>query len=494
MTLGINTNIASLSAQRALANTQSDSATAMQRLSTGLRVNSAKDDAAGLAVSNALTSQIKGLNQANRNANDAVSMLQTAEGGLQAVTDSLQRMRELAVQAASDSISDIERDYLDVEFQQLITEIDRVVNSSSYNSVQLLDGTNGAMTFQVGANNSATNDRIQVTIADSNTSALGAVATTATLTGTAMTGSITSGDVTINGKNIGAVTVTGSTSLAANTKSAIESADSAVTATVGASSFSMGTFAALSSDEADASKYTYQLTVEGVDIFTAAHDLGNSADLTAVEFDAAIDDQNAALAAVGVTYTGTVGSGNLVFSKADGSNLDVVQVITDTDGDAAISGAGFSNLGVAEGTTTKAAYGSVTLTSSAAITVAGTAAAKAGFHADNLSATAAGTAVSALDVQDTANSQTAIASLDSALSTINSTRASIGSYQSAFDTMISNLSISAENASAARSRVMDADFAQESAALAKNQVLQQAGISVLAQANAMPQQVLALLQ
>ena len=494
MTLGINTNIASLSAQRALANTQSDSATAMQRLSTGLRINSAKDDAAGLAVSNGITSQILGLNQANRNANDAVSMLQTAEGGLQAVTESLQRMRELAVQAASDSISDIERDYLDVEFQQLITEIDRVVNSSSYNSVQLLDGSVSSMTFQVGANNSATNDRISVSIADSNTAALGATATTATLTGTAITGSITSGDVTINGTNIGAVTVTGSTSLAANTKAAIEAADSTVTATVGASSFAMGTFATLSSDEAEASKFTYQLSVEGVNLFSTAHDLGNSADLTAAEFDAALDDNNAALAAVGVTYTGTAGSGNLIFSKADGSNLDIVQTVTDTDGGQAISGAGFSNVGVAEGDTTKAAYGSVTLTSSATITVGGNATTKAGFHADNLTITAAGTAVSALDVQDTANSQTAIGSLDSALSTINSTRASIGSYQSAFDTMISNLSISAENASAARSRVMDADFAEESAALAKNQVLQQAGISVLAQANAMPQQVLALLQ
>jgi len=494
MTLGINTNIASLSAQRALANTQSDSATAMQRLSTGLRINSAKDDAAGLAVSNALTSQIKGLNQANRNANDAVSMLQTAEGGLQAVTDSLQRMRELAVQAASDSISDIERDYLDVEFQQLITEIDRVVNSSSYNSVQLLDGTNGAMTFQVGANNSATNDRISVTIADSNTAALGASNTTATVVGMNVHDSITDGQVTINGTSIGAVTKTGSTDHAGAVKAAIEAADSSVSVSVGAATLSTGTWTDISGAGDADDLFDFDVISGGgtVNVLDAKDISGG---LTAAQVDTALVGKTADLAAIGVTFTGSAENDNLIFQNTDGTNLSISTSLVDgvTDATDTVVG-GFSATSAVEhaATASTESYGSLTLTSSASIVIAGTAPENAGLTAATTAVS--GTAVSALDVQNTANSQTAIASLDDALKTVNSTRASIGSYQSAFDTMISNLSISAENASAARSRVMDADFAQESAALAKNQVLQQAGISVLAQANAMPQQVLALLQ
>jgi flagellin len=155
---------------------------------------------------------------------------------------------------------------------------------------------------------------------------------------------------------------------------------------------------------------------------------------------------------------------------------------------------GFAGIATGEhaATNATAAYGSLTLTSSSSIVVAGSAPENAGLTAATTAVS--GTAVSALDVQNTTNAQTAISSLDDALKTVNSTRASIGSYQSAFETMISNLSVESENASSARSRILDADFAQESAALAKTQVLQQAGISVLAQANAMPQQVLALLQ
>ena len=127
MALSINTNIASLSAQRALSTTQSDATTAMQRLATGLRINSAKDDAAGLAVVNKFTSQITGMQQASRNASDAVALLQTAESGLNSITENLQRIRELAVQAASDTLSDTERGYLNNEVTQLRSEIDRVV-------------------------------------------------------------------------------------------------------------------------------------------------------------------------------------------------------------------------------------------------------------------------------------------------------------------------------------------------------------------------------
>ena len=493
MSLGINTNIASLSAQRALSNTQADAATAMQRLSSGLRINSAKDDAAGLAVSNALTARIQGLDQAARNANDAVSMLQTAEGGLQAVTDSLQRMRELAVQAASDSIGDVERDYLDVEFQQLITEIDRIVNSSTYNSVQLLDGTNGAMTFQVGANNNATNDRISVTIADSNTAALGANSTTATVYGLQVHDSITSGQVTVNSNNIGAVTKTGSTNFAGAVKQAIEAADSTVSVTVGPATLQAGTWTDISAASDAGDIFDFDVTSGGstVAVFNATDISGG---LTAAQFDAGLVAKRSALAAIGVSYTGSAENDNLIFSNTSGENLTISSSLVDDTTTADNILGGFSGIATGEHAATDSSpgYGKLTLTSSSAITIAGTAPENAGLTAATTAVS--GTAVSALDVQNTTNAQTAISSLDDALKTVNSTRASIGSYQSAFETMIANLSVESENASSARSRILDADFAQESAALAKTQVLQQAGISVLAQANAMPQQVLALLQ
>ena len=498
MSLGINTNIASLSAQRALSNTQADAATAMQRLSSGLRINSAKDDAAGLAVSNALTSRIQGLNQASRNANDAVSMLQTAEGGLQAVTDSLQRMRELAVQAASDSIGSVERGYLDTEFQQLITEIDRIVDASSYNSVQLLDGSFSSKVFQVGANNSSTNDRITISIADSNTAALGTSQSTYSLTGAALAGSISDGDLTIkvgtNGTvtDIGAVSATGTTNFAANVKAAVEAANSAVTATVGGATLALGDFTGntggVSGDDTVAMSVTNGATT--VALFGAT-DITN---VTAVTIDAAIADSTVAanLSAAGITVSGSASNGDLTFSNSDGKNLVFTQTIVDAN--TSITAFGFDKTSTTA-TESETAYGSITLTASDTLTLAGNGTVNAGFHANNLTdTTSGGTAVSALDVLTTTAAQTAISSLDNALSTVNSTRASIGSYQSAFDTMIANLSVESENASSARSRILDADFAQESAALAKTQVLQQAGISVLAQANAMPQQVLALLQ
>ena len=152
MALTINTNVASLNAQRNLTSSQGDLATAMQRLSSGLRINSAKDDAAGLAISDRMTSQIRGLNQAARNANDGISMAQTAEGALQETTNILQRMRELAIQAANDTNSSSDRASLQAEVNQLQQEMTRIASSTSFNNRNVLDGTLNNAQFQVGAN------------------------------------------------------------------------------------------------------------------------------------------------------------------------------------------------------------------------------------------------------------------------------------------------------------------------------------------------------
>jgi len=152
----VNTNVASLTAQRSLAKSSGELATALQRLSSGLRINSAKDDAAGLAISERLTTQVRGYNQSIRNAGDGISVAQTAEGGMEAITNSLQRMRELAVQAANYSNTTADRTAINAEFSQLKTEIDRVATQTKFNTRGLLDGSFTSATFQVGANQGET--------------------------------------------------------------------------------------------------------------------------------------------------------------------------------------------------------------------------------------------------------------------------------------------------------------------------------------------------
>jgi flagellin len=211
----INTNIASLTAQRNLNSSQSSLNTSLQRLSSGLRINSAKDDAAGLAISERFTAQIRGLNQAARNANDGVSLSQTAEGALAEVTNNLQRIRELAVQSSNATNSQSDRDALQTEVTQLLNEIDRVADSTAFNGVKLLDGSFTGAVFQVGANAGDT-----ITIAattDANTAALGSVATNTTaglsVAASGLTGfatAIVAGGVTINGTDIGAIAGAGS--------------------------------------------------------------------------------------------------------------------------------------------------------------------------------------------------------------------------------------------------------------------------------------------
>ncbi|WP_137894098.1 flagellin [Ramlibacter sp. 2FC] len=207
----INTNVISLNAQRNLNTSQSALATAMQRLSSGLRVNSAKDDAAGLAIAERMNTQIRGLNVAARNANDGISLAQTAEGALGKVGDMLQRIRELAVQSANATNSQSDRDALQAEVSQLKDEIDRVANTTAFNGKKLLDGSFLAEKFQVGANASETID--VASIADANLAQLGSVSSASTQNSTAITDltAAAAGGLLINGTDIGALTAAGTT-------------------------------------------------------------------------------------------------------------------------------------------------------------------------------------------------------------------------------------------------------------------------------------------
>ena len=180
----INTNVMSLNAQRNLASTGASLATSMQRLSSGLRVNSAKDDAAGLAIAERMNAQVRGMNVAIRNANDGISLSQTAEGALGKVGDSLQRMRELAVQARNSTNSDEDKDSLDKEFQELASEIERVLGGTTFNGKAILGAEAGSLTFQVGAN-TTTNDTISITSTNLTTDTTITAVTGATIDNTA---------------------------------------------------------------------------------------------------------------------------------------------------------------------------------------------------------------------------------------------------------------------------------------------------------------------
>ncbi|NDP60249.1 MAG: flagellin [Oxalobacteraceae bacterium] len=481
----INTNLASLNAQRNLSTSQSSLATSLQRLSSGLRINSAKDDAAGLAISDRLTSQIRGSTQAARNANDAISLSQTAEGDLAQIGANLQRGRELAVQAANGSNSASDRASLNNELTQLTQEIDRVAQSSSFNGNSLLNGNFTGVAFQVGANNS-TQDRITIgAIASARTTALGSsFSATATSAGAVNT-AFSATDLVINGIAVGASTAaqdtvssTGNAFSAIAKAAAINAASTGVTATVNANSKPGGTITGFASPANDIA--SGDLVINGLNIgaITAG---GTNAATQAATVQAAI---NAKSAATGVTASLTGAA--LTLTAADGRNIDV------TLGTSATA----ANTGLTAGTYS----GTLTLTSTAStgFTIADggstTGAANLGISVGSKAASATGTAVSALNISTVAGAQTAIASLDSALATINSSRASLGAYQNRFASAITSLQTTTENLSASRSRIEDTDFAAETASLTRGQILQQAGTAILAQANSLPNGVLALLR
>jgi len=511
----INTNTMSLNAQRNLTTSSSSLATSIQRLSSGLRINSAKDDAAGLAISERFTTQIRGINQAARNANDGISLAQTAEGALGEVGNNLQRIRELAVQARSATNSASDRQALNAEVQLLKQEIQRVAEQTNFNGTSLLDGSFTNQAFQIGADQGQTINISQ--IANANVHKLGdwtSASTPASVIGQSATG--------------GAAAATPTTSGVAGTFTPVAAADA------GGFTFSVG----------------------GVDIHTAAAgDAVSVADLTT-----ALANKSDALAAAGITMTGTVAAGTLAFSRADGNDMPITLTgTTGTEGFATVGFVGdhqdgtpavaadYPALTAGQLTLTKAdGSGVIDITVGAAktaserntllvnainakthetgvtaslidgkvqlenkegnFTIGGTLSATelasatgltAGSSATTGTSFAAGTAQTGfaeLDISNQANADNAILAMDAALQSINSARADLGAIQNRFSSTIANLNTNSENLSAARSRIRDVDYAQETAELTRGQILQQAGTAMLAQANQVPQNVLRLLQ
>ncbi|MFT7218568.1 MAG: flagellin [Candidatus Azotimanducaceae bacterium] len=461
----INTNIASMTAQRNLNSSQSSLTTSLQRLSSGLRINSAKDDAAGLAISERFTSQIRGLSQAARNSNDGISLAQTAEGSLKEVSNNLQRIRELSVQSANATNSSSDRAAIQVEVAELVAEIDRVASQTTFNDTKLLDGTFSNQAFQVGANAGETINISSITSA--RTTDLGA-AFSATATGTAVTGALSAGDLLVNGVDVGAVATGDAKTIAAkiNTLSGTNVTAVADSLTVAGASM---TGAAL----------TGTITVNGV----------NTASVTTTGTEATdrgliVTAINNISAATGVTAVNSGTDGNGVELVAtDGRNIThSFDTLT-----AAATGVGTA--------ATNRSTISLSTTSSSGIALSGADEANAGFTDNQVAAASlTGTAVANLDVSSVSGANAAITSIDAALATINSSRASLGAIQNRFESVVSSLQERSENLSSARSRIRDADFAAETAMLTRGQILQQAGTAMLAQANSLPQSVLSLLR
>ncbi len=503
MAMVINSNVMSMNAQRNLDKSGSALATSMQRLSSGLRINSAKDDAAGLAISNRMTTQIRGLNQAIRNANDGISMSQTAEGAMQEITNNLQRIRELAVQSANSSNSASDRAALNNEVTQLVAEVQRAATTTTFNGVNVLDGSFTNQSLQVGAQSGET---ISFSVANMQTTALGVGSTSgysASVTGTEVQSTaLVDGALTINGYNVNAavddgvsldgalavattVSVDGAASgiAVANAINAVSS-NTNVTATVNAT-----TLAGVAVTAASTAIAAGDITINGVDIgaisgSTNAADRGSDV-AAAIN---AISDQT------GVTATFNSSTGAVALTAADGRNITIEATGNAGSGDG-VTGLGFGNTAGSSVADTTRSTVDLSSTSSAGITIGGSAEANAGLSAGNTAATVTvGAGVSSLDISTADGASAALDIIDAALARVDGERANLGAIQNRLESTMSNLSSITENVSAARSRVLDADFAAETAAMTRAQIMQQAGVSMLAQANAAPQNVLSLLQ
>jgi flagellin len=483
----INTNIASLNSQRNLTASQGSLSTSLQRLSSGLRINSAKDDAAGLAISDRMNSQIRGMNQAMRNANDGVSLAQTAEGALASSGDILQRIRELAVQSSNATNSASDRQALQTEVGELAAELNRVAQTTNFNGKNLLDGTMGAATFQVGAD---ANQTIQATGANFLTSTYGDNRIEGNPS--VVAAGNTSGGTT--------ATINGSRGSATITTTATTSTAKSVAASINAQTAKTGVTATAKTDVnlALGSNESYTMTVVGDNTGSAAtvsFTIGAGAN-SADDFASAINAFNAQTSKTGVTAQYDEVNGGLKLSHSTGA--DIVLTNTKTGGNTAgtLNVANYTaagGLGAAFDADANAAVatamGRVTMDSENSFSV--TEAAATGF---NLAGGSTLKSVASLDVTTFDNAQLAIKIADAALASVNSQRASFGALQSRFSSTISNLSATTENLSASRSRIVDTDFAAETASLTRSQILQQAGTAMLAQANSLPNGVLSLLR
>jgi flagellin len=482
----INTNIASLNAQRNLSASQNSLQTSIERLSSGLRINSAKDDAAGLAISDRMTSQINGMTQATRNANDGVSMAQTAEGALSSSGDILQRIRQLAVQSSNASNTSSDRQALQTEVTQLGSELNRIAQTTSFNGQNLLDGSMGTANYQVGANAGqviqATGTNFQTSVYGNNEMQADEVAVGAA------TNVVAAQNITING-SIGTATVT---TVANDTAKTIASNINAVTGSTGVTAEAKTTASLqLGTNES----YQFTMQSDNANAVTISFSTGSSLN-SATDYASGIAAINAQSANTGVTAEYDKAHNTIKLTNATGNDITLANTNaasnTTFNVDSYKAGGGLVGaFNMAANGTTSVVNGTITMDSqnSFSMTDAGS----------GLALSAGGTSsklqsVASIDVTSYAGAQTAIKIADAALAAVDNQRAQYGALQNRFSSTISNLATSTENLSSSRSRITDTDFATETANMTRSQILQQAGTSMLAQANSLPNGVLSLLR
>lgn len=478
MSAVINTNVMSLNAQRNLTGSQSALQTSLQRLSSGLRINSAKDDAAGLAISERMTGQVRGMNQAIRNANDGISMMQTAEGALAEATNMLQRVRELAVQSSNATNSAMDRKALQAEVSQLVSELDRMAQTTEFNGMKLLDGSTGAQHFQVGANAGQT---ITATTGNFRTNSYGNSYYASDAVAASSGAAYTAGTVSIQGINAADISVAADdTAATLATKINAAQDKTGVTATA-KTTVEIGLVA-------DAS-YTIGIKSNNSEVVNVSFAVG---ELNADGLAAAMAAINEAASKTGVTAELNESGDGLILTNSSGENISLTNgassggAVTMQNLEATGEAAGaVANLAAGDSAT---AIGFIELNSDSGfgVTVAGADAFTAG--------SAELQSVNTIDISTVDGAQKAIRIVDSALNKVNAQRAQFGAIQSRFESTVNNLQTSTENLQAARSRIRDTDFAAETANLTRAQILQQAGMAMLAQANQVPQTVLSLLR
>jgi flagellin len=487
MGLFVNTNTSALNARRNLNNTTKSTAQSFQRLSSGLRINSAKDDAAGLAISERMTSQIRGINQAVRNAGDGVSLAQTAEGALQETTNILQRMRELSVQAANDTNKTQDRESIQQEMDQLSTEMDRIAEKTTFNNQKILDGSFAGAKFHVGANS---NDTITVNVEDARVGSLGRMARVETESvGGSVIGGAANDGLSLKSSD-GSFHVVRQTALTDDTLSTVDNDKSAIAiaSAVNDSTEFHGVKATATAAEVNLG------AIGGGDFTNAANMSINGEQITgiSVQVDDAdgtlVDAINAVTDKTGVVAT--IGDDNgLVLTAEDGRNIEVVNV-------GAPAGVGVAGTSVTRGGVVLQADNNIVIGDGAGAGIA------AGGQEQNILGLGAGDttigkntdfAVDTIDVTTRAGANEAIDILDQALKQVTDSRGGLGAVQNRMESTVRNLEVASENLASSRSRIQDADFAQETAKFSKNQIMQQAGVSILAQANGAPNIALSLL-
>ncbi|WP_028110195.1 flagellin [Ferrimonas futtsuensis] len=487
MALSVNTNVTSMQAQSNLNKANSATQTSMERLASGMRINSAKDDAAGLQISNRMTSQINGLDVAMRNANDGISIAQTAEGAMQESTNILQRMRDLSLQSANGSNAAEDRASMQKEISALQTELTRIADTTVFGGQKLLDGSYGTQSFQIGAN---ANETIGISLKNTGAKAIGYNSQTLEGASAGLGAAAAAGTTSpVNGVTATTLTISGTESkdISVSLSDSAETIAAAINKETAATGVEADAKTTLKMDSlGDAGQVSFDLNGTGISVAVADKD-----DLSGIA-----EAVNAKTDTTGVTAA-IDENGALVMTDADGGNIEIEDfnnsgttktvdiTAVDFDGNdnntVTLTGAGNDSTTVGGTIQLKSqdafSTTSTTDTVSPATTITGSTL----------------TSVDSVDISTADGAQSAIDIIDSAIAMIDTQRADLGATQNRLNHTINNLGNIQTNVTDARSRIQDVDFAKETAELSKQQVLSQSSSAMLAQANQLPSAALSLL-